>query len=311
VRPRDPGAPLPASRLLLLLLLSGASLATPALAVPPHDRVVVVVMENKSYDEVRTQPWTAGLMTQGATFTNAFGVTHPSQPNYFAMWAGSTLGVTNDNCPPAGTPNSSENLGHACEVAGLRWRAYSENLANAGSTACSFDGNTSTGLYTRKHDPWTNFQNVTHANERPYADLAADLAANTLPNLVFIIPNNCHNTHNGTLGCGTADGDAWLAANMPAVIAALGPKGLLVLTWDEDDSSEGNHILTVFVGPQVVAGAVSAQTLNHFTLNRMICEALGLPLFANGRFEASVANIWKGVTPTRGTSWGHVKAIYR
>jgi hypothetical protein len=128
---------------------------------------------------------------------------------------------------------------------------------------------------------------------------------------VFIIPNNCHNTHNGTLGCGTADGDAWLAANMPAVIAALGPKGLLVLTWDEDDSSEGNHILTVFVGPQVVAGAVSAQTLNHFTLNRMICEALGLPLFANGRFEASVANIWKGVTPTRGTSWGHVKAIYR
>lgn len=311
MHPRDPGARSPASRLLLPLLLSGSSLATPALAVPPHDRVVVVVMENKSYDEVRTQPYTASLMTQGAMFTNAFGVAHPSQPNYFAMWAGSTLGVTNDNCPPAGTPNPSENLGHAVELAGLRWRAYSENLASAGSTACSFDGSASTGLYTRKHDPWTNFLNVDHSNERPYADLAADLAANTLPNLVFIIPNNCHNTHNSTLGCGIADGDAWLAANLPAVIAALGPKGLLVLTWDEDDSSSNNHILTVMLGAQVLTGAVSAQTLNHFTVNRMICEALGLPLFANGRFEASVTNIWKAVTPTHTSSWGHVKSMYR
>jgi len=294
------------------LLLGSAAAAAPALAgPPPHDRVVVVVMENKSYDEARVQPYTAGLMLQGATFSNAFAVTHPSQPNYIAMWAGSTLGVTNDNCPPGIAPNASENLGHAVETAGLHWRAYSENLGAAGSSACSFDGNASTGLYTRKHDPWTHFSNLNHANERPYSDLAADITAHTLPNLVFIIPNNCHNTHNGTAGCGLADGDAWLAANLPAVIAALGPKGLLVLTWDEDDSSASNHILTVFVGAQVVTGAVSTQVLNHFTLNRMICEALGLPLFANGRFEATVDNVWKSVVPTHGTSWGHVKAIYR
>ncbi len=309
--PRDPRGLLSPVRLGAALLLTCAVAPAPALAVPPHDRVVVVVMENKSYDEVRTQPYTAGLMTQGATFTNAFGVTHPSQPNYIAMWAGSTLGVTNDNCPAPGSPYPSENLGHACEAAGLHWRAYSENLATAGSAACSFDGNSSTGLYTRKHDPWTCFQNLNPLNERPYADLAADLAANALPNLVFIIPNNCHNTHNATLGCGVADGDAWLAANLPAVLAALGPKGLLVLTWDEDDSSTNNHILTVFVGPQVITGAVSAQTLNHFTLNRMICDALGLAPFANGRFEASVENVWKGVTPTRARNWGRVKSMYR
>jgi acid phosphatase len=310
VRRDSRGSLHPARLAIAVLLASGAAPAT-ALAVPPHDRVVVVVMENRSYDEVRTQPYTAGLMLQGATFTNAFAVAHPSQPNYIALWASSTLGVTNDNCPPSISPTPSENLGHECEVAGLRWRAYSENLGSAGSAACSFDGNSSTGLYTRKHDPWTNFSNLNHANERPYSDLAADIAANTLPNLVFIIPNNCHNTHNGTLGCGIADGDAWLAANLPAVIAALGPKGLLVLTWDEDDSSAGNHILTVFVGPQVVTGSVSTQVLNHFTLTRMICEALGLPLFANGRFEATVANVWKAVTPAHTTSWGRVKSIYR
>src|SRR5258706_15144207 len=123
------------------MLLACAAAPRPALAgPPPHDRVVVVIMENKSYDEVRTQPYVASLILQGAAFTNSLAVTHPSQPNYFALWASSTLGVTNDNCPPAGTPNPSENLGHACEAAGLRWRAYSENLATAGSAACSFDG---------------------------------------------------------------------------------------------------------------------------------------------------------------------------
>ena len=294
------------------LALAMACAAVPARAVPPHDRVVVVVMENKSYDEVRTLPYVASLLLQGATLTNSFAVTHPSQPNYLALWAGGTLGVTNNNCPAPFSPFSNQNLGNACEVAGLRWRAYSENLATAGSSACSFDGNASSGLYTRKHEPWTQFQNVNHANERPWADLALDIANNTLPNLVYLIPNNCHNSHNSsTVGCGVSDADNWLAANLPTVINALGPRGLLVLTWDEDDSSLGNHVLTVLVGPQVVHGATSNQVVNHYTIVRMICEALGFTPFERATGEASIANVWTAVTPTHGTSWGQVKGMYR
>jgi len=38
-----------------------------------------------------------------------------------------------------------------------------------------------------------------------------DISAHTLPNLVFLIPNNCHNSHNTTTpGCGIPDADAWL-----------------------------------------------------------------------------------------------------
>ncbi len=295
-----------------LALVFAAAPSACAIGVPAHDRVVVVVMENKSYDQVRTQPWTQTLMAQGATFTNSFATTHPSQPNYFAIWAANTLGVTNNNCPAPFSPFFAENLGQSCEAAGLRWRAYSENLAVAGSTACSFDGSASSGLYTRKHAPWTYFANLNHANERPYTDLAADIAANTLPNLVFIVPNNCHNSHNSpAAGCTVPDADAWLAANMPAVRAALGPRGLLVLTWDEDDNISGNHILTVFAGPQVVTGAVSNQVITHYTLTRMICEALGLAPFANGRLEPSILNVWNAITPTRGSSWGQLKAHYR
>lgn len=295
----------------LALLLAWAVRASAAVP-PPHDHIVVVVMENKNYDQVRTQPYTASLMQQGATFTSSYGVTHPSQPNYIALWAASTLGVTNNNCPAPGSPFSAENLGHACEAAGLRWRAYSENLAVAGSAACSYEGSASSGLYTRKHEPWTQFGNLNHANERPYTDLAADISANQLPNLAFIIPNNCHNSHNATTpGCGVPEADAWLAANLPAVRAALGPRGLLVLTWDEDDNFAGNHILTVFVGPQVTPGAVSSQTFTHYTLVRLICEALGLAPFANGVGESPVTSVWSATTPNRGTSWGRLKASYR
>lgn len=300
------------ARFAWALLLACAAAPAAALGVPPHDHVVVVVMENKSYDAARSQPYTAGLILRGARFSNSFGVTHPSQPNYLAMWAASTLGVTSDVCPAPGSPFSSENLGHACEAAGLTWRAYSENLGSVGSTACSFSGSSSSGLYTRKHDPWTYFSNLDHLNERPYTDLAADIAANRLPNLVFIIPNNCHNTHNSfTLGCSLGDGDAYLAAILPPVIAALGSRGLLVLTWDEDDNSASNHVLTVFVGPQVTTGAVSSQRFTHYTLNRMICEALGLTPFAGGVGEASVADVWTAITPAHGTSWGRLKSMYR
>ena len=299
---------------VLAVLAAATVLATVARAavVPAHDRVVVVILENKSYDQVRTQPYTMSLMAQGATFTNSFAVTHPSQPNYIALWAGSVLGVTNNNCPAFGSPFSAPNLGSACEAAGLTWRAYSENLAVAGSAACSYDGSASSGMYTRKHEPWTQFANLDHANERPYTDLAADLAGNGLPNLSFIIPNNCHNSHNSsTPGCGVPDADAWLAANMPTVIAGLGPNGMLVVTWDEDDNLSLNHILTVFVGPKVLDGVSSIQGITHYTLVRMICEALGLTPFAGAASEASIAGVWEDIVPVKSTNWGKLKAIYR
>jgi hypothetical protein len=290
-----------------LLLVPAAALAQP---VPLHDHVVVVVMENKNYDQVRVQPYTASLIAQGASFKFSFGVTHPSQPNYIALWAGNTLGITNDNCPPAGTPHGEENFGHSLEVAGKTWRAYSENLAVAGSSACSYDGNSSTGLYTRKHDPWTNFSNLDHLNERPYSDLAADLAA--LPNLAFIIPNNCHNTHNSsTPGCGIADGDAWLANNLPAILSAMGPNGLLILTWDEDDNVSGNHILTVFVGPHVTPGYQSVRTISHYSVVSTICAVLGIPSFGSAAFEEPITDVWMTPTATAKSGWGRIKTLYR
>lgn len=288
--------------------------ASPARAqdVPPHQRVVLVIMENKSYDQTRFQPYTASLIAKGATLTNSAGVTHPSQPNYFALWAANTLGVTNNNCPPAGAPFSDANLGQACEAAGLTWKVYAENLPAAGSTVCSADGSASSGLYTRKHAPWTYFTNLDHSRERPYSELAADLAADTLPSLSVILPNNCHNSHNSsTPGCTVPDADTWLSANLPPLIAALGPDGALILTWDEDDSASNNHILTVIVGPHAAPGSASGRAVTHYTVTRTICEMLRIPAFANAVTESPVTDIWSPAVPVLPTSWGRLKTMYR
>lgn len=302
------------ARVTLASLCLLAAFVLPAAAGPvPHlSHVVVVIMENKSYDQARVQGYTAGLIAQSAVFPSAFAVTHPSQPNYFALWAGSTLTVTNDNCPPTGAPYGNENLGHACEAAGLTWRSYSEDLPFVGATGCSYNGNTSTGLYTRKHDPWTYFTNLDHTRERPYTDLAADLAGGTLPNLSFIVPNNCHNSHNSTsAGCSLADADVWLHANLPSILSVLGADGLLILTWDEDDSSGNNHILTVFAGAPVIAGAQSAATINHYSVVRTICQGLGLAPFGSAASAGDITDVWAQPVPAVNHSWGAVKALYR
>jgi len=279
---------------------------SPRPAIPRLDHVVVVIMENKSYDQVRGLPYTASLIRAGAILTAARCVSSSSQPNYFALWAGGTLGITNNDCPPEGAPFAGPNLGQACEAAGLSWKAYVENLPSPGSTACSADGDNSSGLYTRKHAPWTCFTNVDHRNERPYSELAGVLGAHALPSLTFIIPNNCHNTHSG---CSLTDGDAWLSQNLPPILAELGPKGVLILTYDEADSPDRQHILTVLVGPPVNPGSSYGSVASHYAVTRLICETLGLPLLGLARVEPTIVGIWRDPSPGVGGYAGKERIV--
>jgi phosphatidylinositol-3-phosphatase len=252
--------------------------------VPRLDHVIVVVMENHSYTQVKGLPYTATLISTYTSFSQSYAVTHPSEPNYLALWAASTLGLSDDSCPPSGSPYSSANLGHSLEAAGLTWKSYCENLPSVGSTSCSSSDN----MYKRKHHPCPNFNNLTHAWECPYSMFATDVAAGRLPALAFVVPNMCHDTHD----CSTATGDTWLASNLPAMIAAAGPRGLVILTWDEDDRSSSNHILTVFAGPMVKNNYVCSTNINHYTVVRVICDVLGIAPFANASSKTTPTDIW-------------------
>ncbi len=282
---------------LLCALLCAPARAT----VPSLDHVIVVIMENHGYDQVRALPYTSTLMAESVTFTQSYGITHPSFPNYLALWGGSTRGVTTNDCPPAGAPWNVDNLGHACEVAGISWRAYSEDLPSAGYTECSSDG------YRRKHAPWTNFSNLNHDNERPYSELAKDIAANRLPTLAFVVPDNCNSTHD----CAVTTGDDWLSANIPALLNALGPRGLLILTYDEDDSDVDNHILTVFAGNTVKPGTQHTTKVTHYNVLRTICDALGITPMGAAATASPIDGVWANPTAVAHTTLGRVKFLFR
>ncbi|MGI8432213.1 MAG: hypothetical protein ACR2MW_07995 [Chthoniobacterales bacterium] len=78
-------------------------------ALPRPDHVVVVIEENTDLEGLladRNTPFIHSLIGDsagkptGALFTSSYGIGHPSQPNYFALFAGNTLGVTT-NAPPS------------------------------------------------------------------------------------------------------------------------------------------------------------------------------------------------------------------
>jgi hypothetical protein len=58
------------------------------------------MMENHDFSEVignSQAPYINALAAGGALLTNYTAITHPSEPNYFALYAGSTFGVTTDD----------------------------------------------------------------------------------------------------------------------------------------------------------------------------------------------------------------------
>src|SRR3954462_6544107 len=81
--------------------------------LPHYDHIVVVVEENHGYDSVigsSNAPYLNQLAKEGALFTDSHGITHPSQPNYLALFSGNTQSITDDKCLEAETPYATDNL---------------------------------------------------------------------------------------------------------------------------------------------------------------------------------------------------------
>jgi acid phosphatase len=253
-------------------------------AVPRPDHVLVVVFENKNYEQIVDSPqapYLSELAHQGANLTDAHGETHPSQPNYVALLSGSTQGVTDDACPQqlGGAPTLVSQL----TGAGLSFTGFSEGLPAPGFTGCS----SSDGRYARKHDPWVDFTSTPPAANAPLTALPADYAA--LPTVGVVIPDMCHDMHD----CPVSTGDTWARSNLAGYVQwARLHNSLLVITFDEDDDRSQNHIATMLVGPMVRAGDVGART-DHYTLLRTIEDMYGLPALGQAAHTAPLTDIWQ------------------
>lgn len=248
-------------------LACAAGPARPGPALPTPDHVVLVVLENHSFADIMggdRAPFLSGLAERGASFTNAFAVAHPSQPNYFALFSGSTQGVGDDRRHDVDAPTLAATL----RAAGRSFAGYVEQ----GSP--------------RKHDPWRSFAD-SRGVERDVAAFPSDF--DELPTVSFVVPNLENDMHDGTV----EDGDAWLRRHLGAYADwCAGTNNLLIVTFDEDNGKEGNRIPTVFFGGPVRPG-LYGERIDHYSVLRTIEAFYGLSPLGESASAAPIADVWK------------------
>ena len=167
--------------------------------------------------------------------SNYHGVWHPSLPNYVAMitgdWTGtdvignreagghtyppgSAVGISDDDSPSVATdygpPASASkhrwrvnlpSLAGQLVAAGKDWRAYLQNLPEAGTHIANWPGDSNTGkLYAVKHNPFPYIAEVQDnstqfAKQVPLEQLFSDLGRDRAPTLSYIVPDQCRDMH--------------------------------------------------------------------------------------------------------------------
>lgn len=274
----------------LLIILACLQLNANAL-VPVGSRfkkVIWVVFENTNYKEALKQPDFANAAKLGALFTNLTAEDHPSQGNYIAMIAGSTLGVGNDSSKDL----DGRHVGDLLEKSGRDWRVYAEDYPGN-----CFTGKKS-GKYVRKHNPFISFLNVSRDPQRcakieSSEHFDQDFASNNLPEYSMYIPDLDNDGHD----TGVKFAGKFLREKFGKVMAAAKDSSdlLFVLTFDESESMIGNQIFTVVIGGSVIPGSKNNQAIDHAALLKLIEEEFSLGSLGTTEEAKSplITGIWK------------------
>ncbi|MDQ6845387.1 MAG: alkaline phosphatase family protein [Bacteroidota bacterium] len=268
----------------------------------PPAHIVIVILENKSYSEIvgnPQAPYINSLLSNSHTalLTKSYAVTHPSQPNYLMLFSGSNQGVTNDNLP-SNLPFTALNLGATLIKKGLSFTGYSEDLPSVGSTVVA------SGSYVRKHNPWVNWQGsgtngIPAASNVPFSNFPTNY--NLLPTLSIVVPNLDNDMHDGSI----AAGDAWINTHLNGYIQwCITNNSLFILTFDEDDGSASNHILTFFTGKDIIGGSYS-QSITHYNVLRTLEELYQLTYAGASATSSAITGIWLSLQSANYTFTGN------
>jgi phosphatidylinositol-3-phosphatase len=259
---------------------SAAGVDSRASAVPTPKHVVIVVEENHSNGKaIAGMPYLAALGRSGAVFMNSHAVAHPSEPNYLALWSGSTQHLMSDACPLSF--GSKPNLGAQLISKGHSVAAYAQSLPAPGSSACT------SGAYARKHVPLADFAATADARHvLPFTAFPSDFGS--LPAVSLVVPDLDHDAHDGSL----ATADRWLHDRLGRYATwARTHDSLLIVTFDEDDhDTSDNRILTVVTGQHVRPGRY-AERVDHIRLLQTVEAAFRLPPL--GAARRPIVDIWR------------------
>ena len=262
-------------RLIIPLLLLASCTTAHAIrlslnAVPSGSHIIVVIMENKEYSNIigsSAAPFVNSFAKANSLATAYYANFHPSEPNYLAMIFGSNMGVKEND---EGRSIKGLSLADQINAAGLSWRGYFENMPRDVSKPCLFR---SSGRYRKKHNPMALSANVNNNSVNcAKMRVVSDLINDQLANFSLIVPNMCNDTHD----CSVRTGDNWLKSHIPSMLSKLTNPDLLILTWDEGNTSK-NHIATIVAGPGAKKLNRSSVHFNHYSLLRTIQQRLGIP----------------------------------
>ena len=257
-----------------------------------YKHVIWIWMENHSYNTIigsSQAPYINSLATACGLATNYHNVSHPSLPNYVSATSGlgySAIAKFDGDCNPVpGCVTSAASIFGQGET----WKAYEESMPSS----CQ---KTNSGEYAVRHNPPPYFTKLRGCAtfDVPYTRLASDLSAGKLPAFSFVTPNLIDDMHDGTV----ADGDNWLAANLPTILTSreyTSGSTAVFITWDEGEGGTattcatnktdvGCHVATIVISPSTKAGTRSATLFNHYSLLGTAEQLLGLP--ALGRAAA-------------------------
>lgn len=278
--------------------------------LPVYDHVVIVVEENKNYEEIigntRAPYINNVLKKEGASLTQMYAEEHHSEGNYFWLFSGSNQKVGYvDEIPQAGFKTT--NLGSELIRTGHSFKGYSEGLPEIGSTVGR------QGTYARKHCPWVSFSNIPNgktiadsSNLRFPEDFPSDF--NQLPTVAFVIPNLVNDMHDGKSPSAIGAGDTWLRKNMNAYYQwAKQHNSLLIVTFDEDseftftggitnpgdkDVRKKNRIATIIAGAHIKPGEYAEDKgVTHVNLLRTLEAMYKLNKSGAQQWAALRANI--------------------
>jgi hypothetical protein len=290
----------------LLLFILSPLVTQPVHAASPIKTVFIILMENHDWSAVKgsASPYiTNTLLPMGAHAENyRNGDVHPSAPNYVSLEAGSPVVGTADCAPTdSGCSSSGPHLSKLLDAAGVPWKEYAED---ANGTSCILDFST----VDVNHVPFSYFTDVTNnnsptsanciAHERPFTELATDLANNTVARYNFITPNLTDDMHDGTV----QQGDTWLSQNVPTIMNSQAYKngGVIIVAWDEDSGAD-NPIGFIVLSQFAKVNYSNTIAYSHASTLRTMEEIFGVsPFLGNAATATDLSDLF--TVPLTGTS---------
>jgi hypothetical protein len=276
---------------------------------PQYDRVFLIINENHNYSQIVGNPAAPiinALAQDYGLATNYTGVSDPSEPNYVAMLGGSDFGINSDD--PYVFPGhtvSASNLMSQLEAAGKTWKGYFEDMPYAGYRGYCYPGKCN-GIpdadtqYVAKHNGIVNFANMQTPTEwvkqTPLSQLSADLSSGNVPNLSYIVANECHDMHGAPPWCvdsgksGDVD-DTWLVSQGDAFVgnavnmitsSSVWASGnnAIVVTFDEGNV-KSDKVVTIIAANHGVRRVKDNTSYDHYALLASLQATFGLGCLLN------------------------------